>query len=174
MCVFHNILDQLLLIRIGVDIADDVDIHLDIVRRQLEQTVAVAVTAAPVIQRERALIAQCPALALQRLAVDLLFLGDLDDQIIQQLGKLRLKFRNILIRQAAAGNRVEKQLGVPMQPPPVLHHHKRGCRLEGGQPLNLVQLVHLARQLHHGQRRTQKRHFHTQQRLIRLYPAGMR
>ena len=174
MCVFHNILNQLLLIRIGINIADNGDIHLDIVRRQLEQTVAVAATAAPVIQRERALIAQCPALALQRLAVDLLFLGDLDNQIIQQLGKLRLEFRNILIRQTAVGNRVEKQLGVTMQSPPVLHHHKRGCRLEGGQPLNLVQLVHLARQLHHGQRRTQKRHFHTQQRLIRLYPAGMR
>ena len=61
-----------------------------------------------------------------------------------------------------------------MQPPPVLHHHKRGCRLEGGQPLNLVQLVHLARQLHHGQRRIQKLHFHTHQRLIRRHPAGMR
>ena len=34
-------------------------------------TVAVAVAAAPVIQRERALIAHCSALALQRLAVDL-------------------------------------------------------------------------------------------------------
>ena len=31
-CVFHNILDQLLLIRIGINIADNGDIHLDIVR----------------------------------------------------------------------------------------------------------------------------------------------
>ncbi len=90
-------------------------------------------------------------------------------------GKLRLKFRNILIRQAAAlAIELRNSLVFLCAAAPLF------CIIinvdvafEGGQPLNLVQLVHLARQPSRVSGEFRSCIF-THQRLIRRHPAGMR
>lgn len=112
MGVGDNVRDDLLLVDVGVNAADDGNIHLEVVRGEQKQVVAVAVPAAVIIQRKDRGSAQLTALDGKHLRHRFFFLGNLDDHFFQHRGKLTAKIRKISICQRNVCNGVDEQLRV--------------------------------------------------------------
>ena len=79
--VVHQAGEELLLVRIGINAADNGDIHLDIAGGYGQQAAAVAVAAAVIVQRKDAGSSDHGAFPLQLGGIQLFFLGDLHHQL---------------------------------------------------------------------------------------------
>ena len=150
MGIGHDVLHDLLLVRVGIDAADDGDIHLDEPGRKLQQAVLVGKAAAVIVQREHAGEARRMALGLQRFVVNLLFLGDLNDHLTAQLMPAAIHILAVLSGQADACNGVDEQHRVPAHKALAAQVVEGLQRFEEGQPLDLIQCALLPRQLHDG------------------------
>ena len=111
------------------------------------------------------------ALALQRLPVHLLFLGDLNDHLAAQLVPALVHILAVLPAQADAGNGVDEDQGLPVHEIFAAQVVKFFQRLAEGQPLDLIQRALLPGQLQDGGRRTQGGQVRPHQCYVGVHPA---
>ena len=107
--------EELLFVGIGINASDDGDVHLDILGRDRQQAVAIAVAAAVVIQRKDAGRTGGIPLPFQLSLVHLFHFGDLHHQPLEQLGVALSIFLHILNRQADIGDGVDEEQGIALE-----------------------------------------------------------
>ena len=158
--------EELLFVGIGINAPDDGDVHLDILGRDRQQAVAIAVAAAVVIQRKDAGRTGDIPLPFQLSLVHLFLFGDLHHQLRKD-GTVGLAVaRPVLIAQADTGDAVDEDESVGVQFTGSLQLLVALTGPEESQLLNIIQPAHLAGQLHYRDRRTQGRQLRPHQGLV--------
>ena len=166
MRIGYDVAHDLLLVRVAFDAADDGNVDLDEIRIERDEVALIAVAAAVIVERIQTGQHRGAPLHVQYFEVEILLLGDLDDDIASDAAHAAAHFLDVCADQADARDRIDEQPCVFREQAALLPQAEKLGRGEHGELFDVIQPSGLLRELHDRAGRAEIGRFGAHERLI--------
>ena len=166
MRIGYDVAHDLLLVRVAFYAADDGNVDLDEIRVERDEVALIAVAAAVIVERIQAGQHRGAPLHVQYFEVEILLLGDLDDDIAADAARAAAHFLDVRADQADARDRIDEQPCVFREQAALLPQAEDLGHGEHGELFDVIQPSGLLREPHDRAGRAEIGHFGAHERLI--------